>query len=59
MSATDDWDRADRSCNAVARLEAIARGFMDLGVTDGEQLRLEPPVYDGLYAWAKGQVREA
>jgi len=37
-------------------LEAIARGFMDLGVTDQEQLRLELPVYDALYAWAKGQV---
>jgi hypothetical protein len=37
-------------------LEAIARGFMDLGVGDQEQLRLELPVYDALYAWAKGQV---
>ena len=40
-------------------LEAIARGFMDLGVTDDEQLRLELPVYDALYAWAKGQVAGA
>jgi hypothetical protein len=40
-------------------LEAIARGFMDLGVTDQEQLRLELPVYDALYAWAKGQVGAA
>ncbi len=37
-------------------LEAIARGFMDLGVGDQEQLRLELPVYDALYAWAKRQV---
>jgi hypothetical protein len=37
-------------------LEAIARGFMDLGVEDQEQLRLELPVYDALYAWAKRQV---
>jgi len=37
-------------------LEAIARGFMDLGVTDQEQLSLELPMYDALYAWAKGQV---
>ena len=37
-------------------LEAIARGFMELGVTDQEQLRLELPVYDALYAWAKGEV---
>src|SRR4249919_3009651 len=27
-------------------LEAIARGFMNLGVSDQEQLRLELPVYD-------------
>lgn len=37
-------------------LEAIARGFGDLGVSDQEQLRLELPVYDALYAWAKRQV---
>ncbi|MGZ6299164.1 MAG: chromate resistance protein ChrB domain-containing protein [Candidatus Limnocylindria bacterium] len=37
-------------------LEAIARGFMDLGVSDQEQLALELPVYDALYAWAKCQV---
>ena len=40
-------------------LEAIARGFMDLGVDDEEQLRLELPVYDALYAWAKRQVAPA
>jgi hypothetical protein len=39
-------------------LEAIARGFMDLGVTDQEQLALELPVYDALYSWAQRQVRE-
>ena len=38
-------------------LEAIARGFMDLGVSDQEQLALELPVYDALYAWAQRQVR--
>ena len=37
-------------------LEAIARGFMDLGVSDQEQLALELPVYDALYAWAKRQL---
>ncbi len=37
-------------------LEAIARGFMHLGVDDQEQLRLELPVYDALYAWAKLQI---
>lgn len=40
-------------------LEAIARGFMHLGVDDQEQLRLELPVYDALYAWAKLQVQGA
>ena len=40
-------------------LEAIARGFMDLGVDDQEQLRLELPVYDALYAWAKREVAGA
>jgi len=38
-------------------LEAIARGFMNLGVSDQEQLAL--PVYDALYAWAKGEVASA
>jgi hypothetical protein len=37
-------------------LEAIARGFMDLGLSDQEQLALELPVYDALYAWAKREV---
>jgi hypothetical protein len=40
-------------------LEAIARGFMHLGVPDLEQLRLELPVYDALYAWAKEQLRSS
>ena len=37
-------------------LEAIARGFMELGVSDQEQLALELPVYDALYAWAGREV---
>lgn len=37
-------------------LEAIARGFMDLGVNDQDQLALELPVYDALFAWAKRQA---
>lgn len=37
-------------------LEAIARGFMYLGVPDQEQLALELPVYDALYEWAKRKV---
>lgn len=37
-------------------LEAIARGFMHLGVSDQEQLALELPVYDALYEWARRKV---
>jgi hypothetical protein len=40
-------------------LEAIARGFMLLGVDDQRQLELELPVYDALYAWAALQVKDA
>jgi hypothetical protein len=40
-------------------LEAIARGFMELGVSDQEQLALELPVYDALYAWASREVASA
>ncbi len=39
-------------------LEAIARGFMDLGLSDHEQLTLELPVYDALYAWARREMAE-
>src|SRR3954468_2592599 len=37
-------------------LEAIARGFMELGGPGQEQLARELPVYDALYEWAKLQV---
>jgi hypothetical protein len=40
-------------------LEAIARGFMELGLSDQEQLALELPVYDALYAWARREVSSA
>ena len=39
-----------------AGLLAIADGFALLDVDDQRQLELELPVYDALYAWAKGQV---
>jgi hypothetical protein len=32
---------------------------MELGVSDQEQLALELPVYDALYAWAKREVASA
>ena len=37
-------------------LRAIADGFAALGVGDQEQLSLELPVYDALYAWARESV---
>jgi hypothetical protein len=49
---------ADADATPQSRgLEAIARGFQYLGVDDQEQLRLELPVYDALYAWAQLQVK--
>ena len=36
-------------------LLAIADGFAALDITDEEQLRLELPVYDALYAWCRRQ----
>lgn len=38
-------------------LLAIADGFAALGIPDNEQLALELPVYDALYAWCQEQVR--
>lgn len=40
-----------------AGLLAIADGFALLEVDDQTQLKLELPVYDALYAWAKNQVQ--
>jgi hypothetical protein len=37
-------------------LEAIACGFMHLGLGDQDQLALELPVYDALYAWAQREI---
>jgi len=39
-----------------AGLLAIADGFALLPVDDQQQLALELPVYDALYAWAKARV---
>ena len=47
----------DRAATPESRgLLAIADGFALLGLPDLEQLELELPVYDALYAWAKRQV---
>ena len=37
-------------------LLAIADGFAMLGLPDQEQLSLELPVYDALYAWCRSQA---
>jgi hypothetical protein len=37
-------------------LRAVADGFALLGVPDQEQLALELPVYDALYAWCRHEV---
>ena len=34
-------------------LRAIAEGFASLGISDEERLRLQLPVYDALYAYAR------
>lgn len=43
----------------AAGLRAIADGFARLGLPDERQLELELPVYDALYAWARGQASRA
>jgi hypothetical protein len=40
-------------------LLAVADGFALLGLSDQEQLALELPVYDALYAWCRREVGAA
>ena len=50
----------DRDATAQSRgLLAIADGFALLGLPDQEQLALELPVYDALYAWCRREVATA
>jgi len=50
----------DRNATAQSPgLLAIADGFAALEMPDDEQLRLELPVYDALYAWCQEQVRSS
>jgi hypothetical protein len=50
----------DRDATPQSRgLLAIADGFALLGLPDAEQLALELPVYDALYAWCKREVGAA
>lgn len=47
----------DRDATPQSRgLLAIADGFALLGIPDQEQLALELPVYDALYAWCRREV---
>ena len=47
----------DRDATPQSRgLLAIADGFSLLDLPDELQLQLELPVYDALYAWARGEV---
>ena len=47
----------DRDATPESRgLLAIAEGFALLGIPDQEQLALELPVYDALYAWCRREV---
>jgi hypothetical protein len=50
----------DRGATPESRgLLAIAEGFAMLGLPDLEQLALELPVYEALYAWAQRQTAAA
>jgi hypothetical protein len=49
----DDRDATPQSPGLLA----IAGGFAALDIPDNEQLALELPVYDALYAWCQEQVR--
>jgi hypothetical protein len=47
----------DRDATAESRgLLAIAEGFALLGLPDQDQLALELPLYDALYAWCRHEV---
>jgi hypothetical protein len=50
----------DRDATLQSRgLLAVADGFSLLGLPDQEQLALELPVYDALYAWCRREVGAA
>ena len=50
----------DRDATPQSRgLLAVADGFALLGLPDHEQLALELPVYDALYAWCRREVAGA
>jgi hypothetical protein len=51
----DDPDATPQSRGLLA----VADGFALLGLPDQEQLALELPVYEALYAWCRREVRAA
>jgi len=52
---SDDPDATPQSRGLLA----IAHGFALLGLPDQEQLAIELPVYDALYAWCRHEVGAA
>ncbi len=49
----------DRDATPQSRgLLAVADGFALLGIPDEDQLALELPVYDALYAWARREAAQ-
>jgi hypothetical protein len=52
---SDDPDATPQSRGLLA----VADGFALLGLADQEQLALELPVYDALYAWCRREVGAA
>jgi hypothetical protein len=51
-------DQRDLTPESRGRL-AIAQGFSEAYANDHEQLAVELPVYDALYAWSRLQARPA
>jgi hypothetical protein len=52
-----DIEKGINTTPESAGLLAIAHGFALLDMSDQEQLALELPVYDALYAWCAEEVR--
>jgi hypothetical protein len=58
VHGADVADHRDITPQSLGLL-AVADGFALLGLPDQEQLTLELPVYDALYAWCQREVLAA
>ena len=58
VHGADVADDRDATLQSLGLL-AVADGFALLGLPDQEQLALELPVYDALYAWCQREVMAA